>query len=599
MVRIKTIVTIHSIILLILAFFIIFSISILFVPYESVLDFINSFRPSDPYQFYTNEYHTSFKIVCLLFSILLFFSISLIYQKKEYCIKIIRRIIDEAEMYLSVIRKEIRLFFTARRLTHNSIVLGVLFIGILIRLMYINRPIFHDEAKTFYHFVSISWVNTISNYFNTNNHVFHSILSRFCYVLFGNEEWVFRIPSLLFGILTIVFIYIFSRKIFDKHIAILLFAFSANAIPLVSYSVNARGYTMITFFTLLLLCIIDSLNKKYSLLLWILFVIISSLGLWTVPTMVMPIVFLLFWFLLNTNRANYVKDLFTIVIVGLACIFLSIIFYSPIILRAKGTAPIIANEYIKSLEYKYIIDNLINYLLTVWEFFYTGYFDIVQAMIFFIFIIGIIVHLGNEKHRKFLFSFFFLIIFVMLLLKKLPFARTLLFIYPIIGVYIVSGILLLCRKFANLFQLDLEKIVNVVALSLFMLSTVTCISEKGIIDNWRNQTFPQAELVIKDLKKIINPNDMIETSTPLAGPVRYYIVKNYVNENQMHWHSIGKTKNRLIGKDNIYIITRQGRNNLKSFGYNQFFSLEGYTPPRIWKEYQNTVKVYIISRLSS
>ena len=599
MVRIKTIVTIHSIILLILAFFIIFSISILFVPYESVLDFINSFRPNDPYQFYTNEYHTSFKIVCLLFSILLFFSISLIYQKKEYCIKIIRRIIDETEMYLSVIRKEIRLFFAARRLTHNSIVLGVLFIGIIIRLMYINRPIFHDEAKTFYHFVSISWVNTISNYFNTNNHVFHSILSRLCYVLFGNEEWVFRIPSLLFGILTIVFIYIFSRKIFDKHIAILLFAFSANAIPLVSYSVNARGYTMITFFTLLLLCIIDSLNKKNSLLLWILFVIISSLGLWTVPTMVMPIIFLLFWYLLNTNRANYLTDLFRIVFVGLACIFLSIIFYSPIILRAKGMAPIIANEYIKSLEYKYIIDNLINYLLTAWEFFYTGYFDIVQVIIFFIFIIGIIAHLGNEKHRKLLFSFFFLIIFVMVLLKKLPFARTLLFIYPIIGLYIVSGILLLCKKFANLFQLDLEKIVNVVALSLFILSTVTCINEKGIIYNWRNQTFPQAELVIKDLKNIINPNDMIETSTPLAGPVRYYIVKNDVNENQMHWHSMGKTKNRLIGKDNIYIITRQGRNNLKSFGYNQFFSLEGYTPPRIWKEYQNTVKVYIISRLSS
>ena len=67
--------------------------------------------------------------------------------------------------------------------------------------------------------------------------------------------------------------------------------------------------------------------------------------------------------------------------------------------------------------------------------------------------------------------------------------------------------------------------------------------------------------------------------------------------NQLHWHSHGKSKNGLIGKDNIYVITREGRNDIKSFGYNKKSSLEGYTPPKIWKEYQNTVKVYVISRL--
>ena len=572
-------------------------IYILSIPYEAILSYINSFRPEKPYQFFTEEYSSYFKIVVKLFIPLIIVFIIFLSFKKKSCISLIESLLKEIRYYSFRLWENTRSFFQAENKVHITILFSMLLSGVFIRLMYINRSVFHDEAKTFYNFISQSWINTITNYFNPNNHVFHSILSRVFYVLLGNEEWVFRIPVFIFGILTILFIYIFSRKVYNKHIAILLCAISINAIPLVSYSVNARGYSIVTFFSLVLFCIINSLNKKNSLLMWILFVIIASLGIWTIPIMVMPIIFVLVWYFLNTNRSKYLTDLFKLTIVGFSCFLLSTILYTPIILRSKGVELIIGNEYVKSQTYDTILGQLRNYLLRTWEFFNSGYPDIVQITFFFLFIIGIIYHLNHKRHRKFLFSFVILFVFIIFVLRRLPFARTLLFLYPILGVFIASGIFILCRYSANHLKFDLEKIVNRTSLILYMFSTFICIRENGIIEILRSQTCPQAEIIITDLIGNINPNDMIETSTPLAGPITYYIIKNNINMNQLHWHSHGKSKNGLIGKDNIYVITREGRNDIKSFGYNKKSSLEGYTPPKIWKEYQNTVKVYVISRL--
>ena len=50
-----------------------------------------------------------------------------------------------------------------------------------------------------------------------NNHVFHSICARFFYVLLGNEEWVFRIPVFISGVLCSLLIYIFALYYYNKE----------------------------------------------------------------------------------------------------------------------------------------------------------------------------------------------------------------------------------------------------------------------------------------------------------------------------------------------------------------------------------------------
>ena len=94
---------------------------------------------------------------------------------------------------------------------------------------------FHDESKTFYSFISRGWIETITNYYVPNNHVFHSVLSRFSFLIFGNEEWAIRLPVFFVGCITILFCYFSTRSIFNKNIAIILTAITTNAIPLVNY----------------------------------------------------------------------------------------------------------------------------------------------------------------------------------------------------------------------------------------------------------------------------------------------------------------------------------------------------------------------------
>ena len=573
-----------------------FGIFLFSIPYEGLLSFINSLRPGKPYQFFTAAYHSHFLWAVIVINVFIFLLIILFLLKKQSCIQFIGSFFNEIRYYSMRLYRNTRSFFQSENKLHVVILLFMVFTGILIRLMYINRPVFHDEAKTFYSFISKSWVDAISNYYVPNNHVLHSILSRVFYVLLGNEEWVFRIPVFIFGILTILFIYIFSRRIYNKHIALILCALTINAIPLVSYSVNARGYIIVTLYFLILLCIVKTLREKGSILLWMLFVIIASLGVWTVPIMVMPLILLFIWYILNTTKSRLLSDVFTISLVGLACILLSFIFYSPVILRC-GLGSIISNQYVQSQTLDAIIANLPNYVYDSWKFFTSGYFNGAQILIFLLFLTGIFYHLSYESHRKLLFSILLLMIIVFFILKSLPFVRTLLFIHPVLGVIVASGIFSLCAFMTDRMKFNMEKTINLVSIFLFILSTITCLKQNGIIEDSRDQTCHQAEKIIFDIKKSLSPNDMIETSTPLAGPIRYYLLKNNIDEKQFHWHNQGKDKDPLKDHDKIFIITRGGRNNLESFGYTANSSLEGYAPPEIWKEYNNTVKIFVMERL--
>ena len=123
-----------------------------------------------------------------------------------------------------------------------------------------------------------------------------------------------------------------------------------------------------------------------------------------------------------------------------------------------------------------------------------------------------------------------------------------------------------------------------------------CIKHDGIIANSIDQTCPQAEEIIDDLKKMVNVNDIIETSTPLAGPLRYYLIKSGINENQFFWYNKNKSLSTLKGFNRIFIITRNERNSIDSFGFDKNFSNWGYNHPIPWKKYGN-VTVYVVNKI--
>ena len=72
--------------------------------------------------------------------------------------------------------------------------------------------------------------------------------------------------------------------------------------------------------------------------------------------------------------------------------------------------------------------------------------------------------------------------------------------------------------------------------------------------------------------------------------------KNNVDLTKLFWFYKNVNKSILNNFENIFIITREGRNSLESFGITDDVTLMDYKTPIIWKEYDNSVKVYHIQK---
>ena len=570
-------------------------LSLYLLSYEKIIAYMNTLRPGKPYTFFTPNYHSYFKTYSIL---IVFFFLGLIIflkNKKYQYLDYIYNLKKEFYTLVNKTRTKINIFFTSEKKPHLYVLFSIFFIGIGIRLFYLNRPMFHDESKTFYSFISTSWIETITNYYVPNNHVFHSVLSRFSFLIFGNEEWAIRLPVFFVGCITIIFCYFSTRSIFNKNIAIILTALTTNAIPLVNYSVNARGFIIITFFFLLLLLITKELNKKHNVILFSLTIVISSLGNWVVPAMIMPILFIFFWYLLSGNSKSllnkFLKSFNAFFLIG----FLSLLFYSPIIFRAANIKILIPDAvFLEPMSIKMIMYYFIDYL----NFFTSGYSQNVKYIIIILLFVGTIYHLCHKIGKNIFYSLIFTCFTIVFILKIIPPDRSLLWLYPIFWMYVATGIYSILILIDKLIKIKIEHISNYLSVIIFAYTLINCIENKAIIEKYRQQTLIEAEKIIEEIQDELRKNQKIMTSSPLAGPIRYYLMKNNIPKDVLFW-SGDKSKNHipLLNSDKVYVITRNGRNSLESYGFELSSLINEFSPPKLWRRYLNNVKVYTLEKL--
>ena len=570
-------------------------LSLYLLSYEKIIAYMNTLRPDKPYTFFTPNYHSYFKTYSIL---IVFFFLSLIIflkNKKYQYLDYIYNLKKEFYTLVNKTRTKINIFFTSEKKPHLYVLFSIFFIGIGIRLFYLNRPMFHDESKTFYSFISRGWIETITNYYVPNNHVFHSVLSRFSFLIFGNEEWAIRLPVFFVGCITIIFCYFSTRSIFNKNIAIILTALTTNAIPLVNYSVNARGFIIITFFFLLLLLITKELNKKHNVILFSLTIVISALGNWVVTAMIMPILFIFFWYLLSGNSKSllnkFLKSFNAFFLIG----FLSLLFYSPIILRAANIKILIPDAvFLEPMSIKMIMYYFIDYL----NFFTSGYSQNVKYIIIILLFVGTIYHLCHKIGKNIFYSLIFTCFTIVFILKIIPPDRSLLWLYPIFWMYVATGIYSILILIDKLIKIKIEHISNYLSVIIFAYTLINCIENKAIIEKYRQQTLIEAEKIIEEIQDELRKNQKIMTSSPLAGPIRYYLMKKNIPKDVLFW-SGDKSKNHipLLNSDKVYVITRNGRNSLESYGFELSSLINEFSPPKLWRRYLNNVKVYTLEKL--
>jgi hypothetical protein len=285
--------------------------------------------------------------------------------------------------------------------------LALIGIGTLFRTVLLFGPPHYDEAFTLAEYASRSPLWFLSSYTHSNNHVFHTLL---VWLVPGNQLWASRFPAVVAGVGVLFATYFLARRWHGENTARLTVALAAVASPLVEYSAQARGYTLLTLAFLLLFLIEDDRLRA----------MILALGAWTIPTMVYAAAAWALWFAI-TQRAW--RRLTRVVFVSGALTFL---LYLPVLL-ISGPASITSNGNTLSVPYHVLFDALPRMLLDVgrswsWSFTIPGAVLIGAAAA---------MALARGKAHA-LAATLATIFFLLLVLRKVPFARVWIFVLPLV-----------------------------------------------------------------------------------------------------------------------------------------------------------------------
>ena len=242
------------------------------------------------------------------------------------------------------------------------ILLGVLtLLAAALRAAYLDKPFMHDEAYTYVGFASRTLRAVVTDYSLPNNHVFHTILVYFSTVMFGPTPWAIRLPAFISGVCCVPAVYFLARRLYNPATAILASGMVAAVPDLVSRSSDARGYMLMAFFTLVILWLGDSVRQQPNRFAWLLIIIFSSLGFYTLPTMLFPFGGLLAWLTLSAllgeigpgypTRWHFIVAIF---VTGFGTILLTLLLYSTILI-GSGLGAFFGNPFVKSLDWDILI----------------------------------------------------------------------------------------------------------------------------------------------------------------------------------------------------------------------------------------------------
>jgi hypothetical protein len=237
-----------------------------------------------------------------------------------------------------------------------SSILLILFSVILacaVRLPFVQTPIRFDEAISWRDYAAKPFWLTIALYNDPNNHVFHNLISGLFMKWFGESLLVLRSVSLVAGILVVAISAVATKQIVLRSmpeltstlasVAGCLVAVTICSNPIVNeFSIYARGYSLLMLTWLLSVVLLQHSITNRNSASWIGSIVFGALGMWTIPTMIYPIVATIaFWFLSRGRLVDMVAWLSSIAIV-------TVMLYSPI-LAISGPQAIIGNPYVKSL----------------------------------------------------------------------------------------------------------------------------------------------------------------------------------------------------------------------------------------------------------
>ncbi|HZS61639.1 MAG TPA: glycosyltransferase family 39 protein [Gemmatimonadaceae bacterium] len=222
-------------------------------------------------------------------------------------------------------------------------VIALTFVGFVVRAYYVTCPMRGDESETYIDYVRQSWWTALSLYSAPNNHVLNTLLEKLSITALGPTVWALRLPALLAGVALIPAGYAFARAQFSTAAALVTAALLTASAPLIVYSVNGRGYTLLCLAFLLSVPIGAYALRTNNVAAWIALAVTNALGFFAVPVMVYPFGATMIWFFIAAWRRREI--MISIAVTSIATLVLVADLYAPVAIHL-GYRSVIHNNAI-------------------------------------------------------------------------------------------------------------------------------------------------------------------------------------------------------------------------------------------------------------
>jgi hypothetical protein len=218
---------------------------------------------------------------------------------------------------------------------HKRVVLLLVLAGAALRSALLFEPVTYDEAHAYIRFSSRSFSDILSDYSLPGNHILHTLLVKLSTGVLGVGTWQMRLPALLAGIATLPLLYLFTRAMFNRYIAMLALALAAGSGPLIELSALARGYSLSWMFFLMALLMGRYVAKRNSVIAAVLLGLINALGFWSVPTMLYATAMVYAWlpmYILDRYDSTVRRRLGRVLLSVVLFLVFSALLYTPVML---------------------------------------------------------------------------------------------------------------------------------------------------------------------------------------------------------------------------------------------------------------------------
>ncbi len=431
---------------------------------------------------------------------------------------------------------------------HFAALSVVCLVGGLLRLSYMDLPARYDEAVTFLRFVLQPLGYSLSHYPLPNNHLFYTLQARSMYLLFDDGLWVVRTPAFIAGVLIIPFTYLLIRRLYNVNAALLAAAAVAVSPSLAAYSANARGYSLVVLLGLWLFIICARILRVPRKADWTALVIVSALGMYTIPVMLYPIGCAFTWLVLSIFLGGAQRPvgplLVRVALSGLACLVLTLLLYLPVFM-VSGVDAVTSNTFVRSLDYASLASTIAERGLAAWRLFNSGYPGILQLFILGCFGLSLIRHsrLSGYKLNPVLTTLLWIALFT-LLRRVFGFDRVWLFLLPLYLGMAASGFLIMLDRLDPWVRAYKHYICAglaiVWALSFGMFEHINRAAA------YSDDSMPDAEEITLTLEVFLMPGITVYAPNPADGILWYYF----------HQHNLSSDYifNKPNGIDSLYLV---------------------------------------------